>query len=98
MQQRPTYVEGLSNRAVVLRALGRNQEALAAYDKALGLRPDFHEAAINRSVALSALGRFEEALAGCEAVLAVEPAHALALKRALVAGGTLPEGFTAFAG
>ena len=50
------------DRGQTLQALGRTEEALRAFDKAIGLRPenaDFHR---DRGLALRELGRLEEAL------------------------------------
>ena len=65
-----------NNRGVALKALGRLDEALASYDKALALRPDYAEAFNNRGVALKALGRLDEALASYDKALAVRPDYA----------------------
>ena len=46
-----------------LMALGRPDEALASYDRALALRPDFPEAHACRATALHVCGRLDEALA-----------------------------------
>ena len=42
--------------------LGRNEEAIASYDRALQIKPDDHEALNNRGIALGKLGRYEEAI------------------------------------
>ncbi|BDA65900.1 hypothetical protein CAL7716_000660 [Calothrix sp. PCC 7716] len=42
--------------------LGRFEEAIASYDKAVEIKPDFYEAWNNRGNALRNLERFEEAI------------------------------------
>jgi tetratricopeptide (TPR) repeat protein len=42
--------------------LGRNEEAILSYDKAIEFKPDFHQAWYNRGIALDDLGRNEEAI------------------------------------
>src|SRR5450631_2193811 len=41
LQTRPAFPPALLNCAVVLEALGRREEALAYYDKALAIKPDY---------------------------------------------------------
>jgi glycosyltransferase involved in cell wall biosynthesis len=53
--------------------LGRHEEALAGYDRALAIRPDFAEAHHGRGNALFKLKRYEEALAGYDRALAIRP-------------------------
>ncbi len=49
-----------------LRSLGRCEEALASYSKAIGCRRDFREAYVNRAMTLLVLRRPQEALADLE--------------------------------
>lgn len=53
--------------------LGRYEEALAAYDKALEIKPDFHLAWYNRGNALGSLERYEEALISYDKALEFNP-------------------------
>jgi Flp pilus assembly protein TadD len=53
---------------------GQNyQEALTAYDKALGIKPDYHLAWNNRGYALQNLGRYEQAVASYDKALEIKP-------------------------
>jgi serine/threonine-protein kinase len=52
---------------------GRNPEALAAYDRALGLQPSHQTALANRAAVLRRLGRREEALATLDAMVRLRP-------------------------
>jgi len=58
--------------------LGRLEEALASFDRALVLRPDYPEACNNRGNTLRELGRLDEALAAYDRALALKPDHASA--------------------
>jgi tetratricopeptide (TPR) repeat protein len=60
-------------RGNALDELKRHDEALVAYDKALGLYPHFPAAWHGRGNALSALKRCDEALAAYERALALAP-------------------------
>ena len=59
--------------------LGRVDEALTSFGKALAIRPDFAEALDNRGSAQRELGTLEEALANYGKALAIEPDFAEAL-------------------
>jgi len=61
--------------AVINMALGRNEAALANYDRALSLRPDFMEAWSNRGAVLKGLRRHAEALESFDRALALQPDH-----------------------
>jgi predicted O-linked N-acetylglucosamine transferase (SPINDLY family) len=58
---------------MALKALGRAEEAVAAYDRALTIRPDLAAALNNRGNALCDLHRPDEALASYERALAGAP-------------------------
>jgi tetratricopeptide (TPR) repeat protein len=63
------------NLAAVLQALGRYEEAVSGYQRALALRPDLVDARFGLATCLQALGRHEATIACYEAILAAEPAH-----------------------
>jgi len=65
--------------AVIAARHGRQEDALASYDRALAIRPDEPQALSNRGVTLGELGRHEEALASYEKALALRPDYAPAL-------------------
>ena len=69
----------LSNYGSALQKLGRLDEALAIYDKAMAANPDDATMLYNRGVTLFELNRCEEALASYAAVLAIAPGDAEAL-------------------
>ena len=53
--------------------LGRLEEAIASYDRALEIKPDKHEAWNIRGAALANLGRLEEAIASYDNALKLKP-------------------------
>ncbi len=53
--------------------MGRNREAIAAFEKALEIDPKFHEAWNNLGNALKGLGRNSEAIAAFEKALEIDP-------------------------
>ncbi|WP_313904604.1 tetratricopeptide repeat protein, partial [Streptomyces sp. 15-116A] len=61
-----------------LRNAGRDEEALAAYDRALALDPAYASAHASRGVALANLGRRTEALAALDHALDLIPSYAWA--------------------
>ena len=63
-----------------LQALGRREEALAAYDKAIALQVDFVEAHNNRGNVLRQLGRNQEALESYDKAIALRPDYAVAYR------------------
>lgn len=69
----PFYHCNLGN---ALQALGRAEEAVACYRKALALKPEYAEAHNNLGHALQALGKLEEALACYRHALALKPDYA----------------------
>ena len=65
-----------SNLGAVLRALGRNEEAEAAYRRAATLDPGFPAAHFNLGNLLGEAGRLDEAEAGYRTALALRPDYA----------------------
>ena len=62
-----------------LQTLGRREEALAAYDRALALRPDYVEALVNSGTLLRDMLRHAQALERFQQALAVSPQYENAL-------------------
>ncbi len=67
------------NHGLALKHLGRLDEALASYDRAIGLEPDYVEAHNDRGIVLEALRRPADALASFERALALRPDYIDAL-------------------
>jgi superkiller protein 3 len=61
---------GTSDRLIALEDLGRLEQAIASFDKALQIKPDDHGAWFNRGNAMEDLRRLEEALGSWEQSLA----------------------------
>ena len=70
-----------NNRGCVLQGMNRNEEALAAFEKASSLKPDFIEALISGGSVLAALKRFEEAAQNYEKALAPQSGPALCARQ-----------------
>jgi tetratricopeptide (TPR) repeat protein len=84
--------------AAIDMAAGRNDAALANYDRALSLRPDFPEAWSNRGAALRAAGRHAEALESLDRALAIKPDHVETLNNRGIVLQTLGRHAEALAG
>jgi predicted O-linked N-acetylglucosamine transferase (SPINDLY family) len=67
-----------NNYGNALRELGRPEQALHSYERALALRCDYADAHYNRALTWYALGRHDEALAGYDRALALKPDYAAA--------------------
>ncbi|MDE2229102.1 MAG: tetratricopeptide repeat protein [Alphaproteobacteria bacterium] len=76
---KPDFFDALDLLAAVQASLGKNDLALASYDRALSVRPDHAEALNNRGNVLKELKRYDEALASYDRALAVRPDYAKAL-------------------
>ena len=64
----PTNARGL-----VLQDYGRQDAALAAFERALGVQPTYHESLNNRAISLQALGRHDEARSAYRDALTAKP-------------------------
>lgn len=73
------FFDALHLLATIQSRLGKNEEALASYDRALKLRPDHADLLYNCGLTLHQLKRFEEALGKYNQVLKLRPDHADAL-------------------
>jgi predicted O-linked N-acetylglucosamine transferase (SPINDLY family) len=69
------FPEGWCNLGLIVRALGRLDEAVACYGRALSLRAAFPQALNNLGIALKDLGRHQEALDAYRRALALEVAY-----------------------
>ncbi len=63
----------LINRGNALHELGREEEALASFDRALAVNPGNPETWKNRGITLRVLARFDDALASFDLRLALRP-------------------------
>ncbi len=69
----PADVAGWYNEGCALATLGRHEEAVDCYDKALRIDPREAAAWFNKGVSLSALGRHEEAIACYDKAIEIDP-------------------------
>jgi protein O-GlcNAc transferase len=76
---KPDVFEAHQLLAVIQTRLGRRNDALSSYDRALLIRPDHFEALNNRAVLLQDLKRFDEAVASCDKALGIKPDNVIAL-------------------
>jgi predicted O-linked N-acetylglucosamine transferase (SPINDLY family) len=84
LSQAPSDSEALLNLGVVLQMQERHEEAIATYNRAIGVEPNLPRAFCNRGNALLALGRKEEALASLNQAIGLDPDYAWAfVNRAL---------------
>ncbi|MEO1401343.1 MAG: tetratricopeptide repeat protein [Cyanobacteria bacterium J06635_1] len=61
--------------------LGRDEDAISAYEAALAIKPDYPAALYNKGISLAKLGRDEDAITAYEAALAIKPDKHEALYR-----------------
>ncbi|WP_017656088.1 serine/threonine-protein kinase [Fortiea contorta] len=66
-------ISGWNQRANALVGLGRNLDAVAAYDQVLKLKPDYHYAWVGKGNAFSKLGKYQEAIAAYDEALKIKP-------------------------
>jgi protein O-GlcNAc transferase len=81
------------------KGLGRMDEAIVAYNKALILQPDYPDTYNNMGVTLREQGKLEEAIAAYERALSIKPDYAEAfhnMGNALRAQGKLDEAIAAY--
>jgi protein O-GlcNAc transferase len=88
LSEDPNCFEAIYFLGVIHSSLGKNEQALASYDKALALRPGFAEAMYNRGNVLKKLHRLDEALASYDRTIALQPGYAKAFSNR---GNTLTE-------
>lgn len=70
------FFEALHFLAIVQARLGRANDALASYDRALAVRPNDADALNNRGIVLQQLNRLDEALASYAEALTLKPKNA----------------------
>ena len=62
-----------NNKGLALDKLGRYQEAVDSYEKALKIDPGYVKAWNNKGLALDKLGRYQEAVDSYERALSIDP-------------------------
>jgi Flp pilus assembly protein TadD len=76
LAKRPDNPRAHCNLGVALAHLGRGQEAIPYYERALQLRPDYAYAENNLGLALAGAGRLPEAIAHFERAVQLDPCYA----------------------
>lgn len=66
-------VHAWSMRGISLRRLGRYEEAIANYDRAIELKLDRHEAWHERGISMCEVGRYKEAIASFDRTIELKP-------------------------
>jgi hypothetical protein len=96
VQLKPGYAEAHSNLGNTLKDLGRLDDAIASYRRALKIRPDYADAHNNLGSALQSIGQLNAALDSYRKAIELEPDHAEAhnsLGFALLITGQFSEGW-----
>ena len=62
-----------NNRGKAKYKLGKYQDAIEDYNKAIELKPDYVDAYYNRGIAKANLGKFQEAIEDCNKVIELMP-------------------------
>ncbi|MCK5861624.1 MAG: tetratricopeptide repeat protein, partial [Candidatus Hydrogenedentes bacterium] len=98
LDRHPEDAYGYYNQGVMLFELGKNEDALKKFNKALALKPDYDAVLYNKALTLFELGRFEESIRAFEERLQGDPKDADAwygLSRTLEKTKKIPEQQTA---
>jgi tetratricopeptide (TPR) repeat protein len=72
-QPLPEHIHALRGKARALLMLGRLEESLAAYDRAIALAPDFAGTYANRGILHDRMGHHQQALADYDKALSMAP-------------------------
>lgn len=78
MELEPNYVDALNNLGNALREIGRRDEAIASFERALAIRPEFAEAHNNLGIAWATQGDDARAIACYREALRLSAAYAAA--------------------
>jgi tetratricopeptide (TPR) repeat protein len=78
VQLAPEAAEARQRLALVLREMGRMQEAIAEFERAIALRPGFAEALADLATAIQRLGDLEAAATAWRRAIAADPGYPLA--------------------
>ena len=72
-------LRALNNKGIALNNLGRYEEAIEYYDRALAIDPTLVESLSNKGASLHSLARYEEAIEYFDRALAIEPSYVRSL-------------------
>ena len=76
LESNPSDYKAWYGRGVVLKNIGRYEEAIASLDKALEIKPDYYKAWYARGNALYGLDFYEEAIASYDKAVDLQPEYA----------------------
>ncbi|WP_353930331.1 tetratricopeptide repeat protein [Okeanomitos corallinicola TIOX110] len=62
-----------NKRGISLDNLGKYEEAISSYDKAVEIKSDFHQVWNNRGISLNNLGKYEEAISSYDKAVEIKP-------------------------
>jgi tetratricopeptide (TPR) repeat protein len=79
LRLKPNSADAYHNLGILFREMGRDEEALRHFDRALALEGDRQPTLALRATTLTKLGRFNEAQASWERVLSIDPENLEAL-------------------
>ena len=82
-----TYSGTFLSRGMILEKLGKYEEAIAAYDRALQINSDYYPAWFNQGIVLGKVGRYEESLAAHNKTVELKPKRYIAWNNQGVALG-----------
>jgi tetratricopeptide (TPR) repeat protein len=75
----PNDVDTLLSKGIALNDLGRYDEAITYFDKALAINPNYKNALLSKGWSLSNLGRYDEAIEYYDRAIEIDPNYILAL-------------------
>ena len=78
IQLEPLNFQAWANKGLILKNMGRVDDALACYDRALGIQPNFVNGWYNKGVLLGSIGRYKTAKKCFKQVLTLDPSNNLA--------------------
>jgi tetratricopeptide (TPR) repeat protein len=78
-------IRGLDLKGLVLHFLGKNNEAISFFDKALAINPNDVDVLTNKGIALHFLGKNNESIIFFDKALAINPNYKLALDNKRIA-------------
>ena len=73
MEFKPDLDQAWHNRGVALRNLGRNEEAIASYDRALEFKPDLHQAWYKKACCYALQANINLSIENLQQAIALHP-------------------------
>ena len=73
MEFKPDLHEAWYNRGISLKNLGRYEEAISSYDKAVEFKPDKHQAWYNKACGYALQGNIEQAIENLQTAINLHP-------------------------